>query len=33
MNWTTKGVAALVAGTALFCGMGTVTAVAPTMVV
>jgi hypothetical protein len=30
MNWTTKGVAALVAGTALFCGMGTVTAVALT---
>jgi hypothetical protein len=30
MNWTTKGVAALVAGTALFCGMGSVTAVALT---
>ena len=30
MNWTTKGVAALVAGTALFFGMGTVTAVALT---
>ena len=30
MNWTTKGVATLVAGTALFCGMGTVTAVALT---
>ena len=30
MNWTTKGVAALVTGTTLFCGMGTVTAVALT---
>ena len=30
MNWTTKGVATLVAATALFCGMGTVTAVALT---
>ena len=30
MNWTTKGVAALATGTALFCGMGTVTAVALT---
>jgi hypothetical protein len=30
MNWTTKGVAALATGTTLFCGMGTVTAVALT---
>ncbi len=30
MNWTTKGVAALATGTTLFCGMGTVTAMALT---
>ena len=30
MNWTTKGVAALATGITLFCGMGTVTAVALT---
>ena len=30
MNWTTKGVAALATGTMLFCGVGTVTAVALT---
>jgi hypothetical protein len=30
MNWTTKGVAALATGITLFCGMGTVTAMALT---
>ncbi len=30
MNWTTKSVAALATGTTLFCGMGTVTALALT---